>query len=455
MAIIDEIERFEAGASRIRASAPGLTQRQDPVARPAQRPVASRPQAAGTRLGNTVRGVAGAAGGLARGYVGAQVANAGTALAATTALPREAGGFVRDAGRAVAGMAPSPSAGQPLGLPRLPTLSRRPAPATAAVATPAGTPANWSPGPRTRPRPAAAVAPAAGAPIPAAATSTAFNLQPGDVNTFTGADGVTKPVPGLLNAQPAPGAPAPQPIAARPVALPQARGRQGAIIANPGDSTVDKLIRNVGSYSFKGSPSARNAVAQAILGEAAAARDERASALATGDRSDLAAVEGAARIADNNADRDLAAQQTNADLIERRADRTARVEEQRIARRPDVTVAADGSMGVVGNDGRFTPVTDQNGRAVRAPQAPRQTGAATQGELLKSYTDRVNAITADVQLDAAGKQAAINALDADPLYAGLRGGGDGATPPAVGTEVGGYRFLGGDPANEANWEQVR
>ena len=431
MAIIDEIERFEAGANRVRASAPSLAQRQDPVARPAPRMVASRPQPIGTRLGADARALGSAVGTLTRGVIANNLEGAQRLAQGATLAPRVGAGVARDFVRGVTGQPESPNAGQPLALPRLvPNLARRPAAAaTPAGATPAN-PVNWSPGPRSRPRPMAAATTAASTSA-VAMPNTEFNLQPGDVNTFTGADGVTKPVPGLLNAGASPAA-APSPmVAARPVALPAARGRQGAIIENPGDTTADKLQRALMSSSLKGSPSARAAVAQAILGEAGARQEERATALAAGDRADLAAVENAARLASANADRDLSAQQTNAELVEQRADRAAQREDQRLARRPEVTVSADGSMGIVSNEARFTPVTDAGGRTVRAPQAPRQTGAATQGELLKSYTDRYNAIVGDVTADAATKQQAIAALDADPLYAGLREGNAAAAAPAL------------------------
>jgi hypothetical protein len=463
MAIIDDIEKFEAGASRIRAAAPSLAQRQDPVARPAQRPmVAARPTPAlGTRIGAGVRTAASTAGAVARTGLGIQAQNAGRALAASTALPRSAAGIVRDATRAVAGAAPSPDAGQPVALPRFPSLAARPAAATAAAATPAGMPANWSPGARARPRPTAALPPTA-APVAPAAASIAFDLQPGDVNTFTGSDGTTRPVPGLLNAPAGaaaavPGAP---PIAARPVALPQARGRQGAIIENPNDSTVDKLTRNLGSYSFKGSPSARAAVAQAILGEANARQEERAGALATGDRADLAAVDNAARIANENADRDLAAQQTNAELVERRADRSAQQEEQRLARRPDVTVSADGAMGIVSGEGRFTPVTDASGRTVRAPQArPTATTQASPDAALKALVDQRAAVAGlappeEGTDERTAYDARLAAIDGQIAQL-LPGGASAGAAPEVGTVSGGYRFLGGDPSNQANWEQVR
>jgi hypothetical protein len=453
MAIIDEIERFEAGANRVRASAPSLAQRQEPVTRPAPRMVASRPQPIGTRLGADARALGSAAGALTRGVIANNLEGAQRLAQGATLAPRVGAGVARDFVRGVTGQPESPNAGQPLALPRLvPNLARRPAAAGApATATPAN-PVNWSPGPRSRPRPMAPAASAAPAPAAVAMPSTEFKLQPGDVNTFTGADGVTKPVPGLLNASASPAA-APSPmVAARPVPLPAARGRQGAIIENPGDTTADKLQRALMSSSLKGSPSARAAVAQAILGEAGARQEERASALAAGDRADLSAVDNAARLASANADRDLSAQQTNAELVEQRADRAAQREDQRLARRPEVTVSADGSMGIVSNEGRFTPVTDAGGRTVRAPQAPRQTGAATEGELLKSYTDRYNAILGDVTADVDARKAAIDALNADPLYAGLPGRGGQTVQP--GTVMDGYRFVGGDPANQANWEQV-
>lgn len=241
---------------------------------------------------------------------------------------------------------------------------------------------------------------AAGGPAPAASTSGA----------------PTPPLVTPLAAAPA----APTVVAPRPTPQIVQRGRQGGIIENPADTTVDKLTRAMGSASLKGSPSGRAAVAQAILGEAGARQAERASALRTQDEADLAAGQVNAVAAQGDANRALQAGQFNAQMQDNAANRQASLETARIARRPEISVAADGSMGVVGSDGGWRAVTGADGKNVRAAQAPRQTGELTDAERLKSYTDRFNAISGNVTMDEAAKTAALAQLDADPLYAGLR-----------------------------------
>lgn len=215
-----------------------------------------------------------------------------------------------------------------------------------------------------------------------------------------------------------PAAAAPMMVAPRPTAQIVQRGRQGGIIENPADTTVDKLNRAMGS--LKGSPGRRAAVAQAILGESAAGQAERASALATQDAADLAAGEANAAAAQQNANRAMQTGQFNAQMQDNAANRQASLETARIARRPEISVAADGSMGVVGGDGSWRAVTGADGKGVRAPQPPKQTGELTDADRLKSYTDRFNAISGNVTMDEAAKTAALTQLDADPLYAGLR-----------------------------------
>ncbi|PJL78796.1 hypothetical protein B9Y88_08645 [Stenotrophomonas maltophilia] len=213
---------------------------------------------------------------------------------------------------------------------------------------------------------------------------------------------------------------APRVVAPRPTPQIVQRGRQGGIIENPADTTVDKLTRAMGSASLKGSPSGRAAVAQAILGEAGARQAERASALRTQDEADLAAGQVNAVAAQGDANRALQAGQFNAQMQDNAANRQASLETARIARRPEISVAADGSMGVVGGDGSWRAVAGADGKNVRAAQAPRQTGELTDADRLKSYTDRFNAISGNVTMDEAAKTAALAQLDADPLYAGLR-----------------------------------
>jgi len=222
--------------------------------------------------------------------------------------------------------------------------------------------------------------------------------------------------------------PAAQVVAPRPVPQQTVRGRQGAVIRNPNDTLVDKLTRAMGSSSLKGSPSGRAAVAQAILGEAGAQRDERMQALRTQDQADLTNVQANAVSAENAANRQFEASRVNAQLMDSAAGRATSLETARLARRPEVSVAADGSMGVISQDGAWRPVTGTDGSTIRAPQAPRQTGELTDGERLKSYTERYNAIVNDTTSDAAQKATAVASLDADPLYAGLRA--DPAAPVA-------------------------
>lgn len=398
MALTDNLddERREVA----RAATPGIPNSGQPVAR--------RP-AVGTVVGTALRtGVMGGA------LAGRQMANraASTVAAATdrgTAPIRGALGFARDAGRALTGMPAAPNAGQPIGLPSLsgamPGLGRpKPAPAPAA--------------PRRYIRPsttAAAAAPRAdfsdvtsgvlGTPAPAAAT-----VEPPIA---------TRPVVGA----------AAQIVAPRPVPEMAVRGRQGAVIRNPNDTLVDKLTRAMGSASLKGSPSGRAAVAQAILGEAGAQRDERMQTLRTQDQADLQAQQANAVSAEHAANRQLEASKVNAQLADSAAGRENSLEMARLARRPDVSVSADGTMGVIGADGNWRPVTGPDGAAVRAPQAPRQTGELTDGERLKSYTERYNAIQNNPGMKAEERKAAVDELNADPLYAPLR---PSEAPPMAG-----------------------
>lgn len=450
---------------------------------PGQPRIAPRPSP-GTAFGSALRsGVAGTAT-LARQAAGAGLRAAGTVADAVTAPGREAAGFVRDAGRAAAGAAPSPRQGQPLRAPSelnpiggaASALSRlapvrlggaaKPKPTFAGVSSSVDSTAGLA-GSRLAGRPAigadftgvsssvnstAPVAGAAGAAAPRAAAApvaaapSTYTTQDGRTATlpagitrtvdangnsvFTGSaatiaasGAATAPAggsPASMASPVAAAAAAPTVVAPRPTPQVAQRGRQGGIIENPADTTVDKLTRAMGSASLKGSPSGRAAVAQAILGEAGARQAERASALRTQDEADLAAGQVNAVAAQGDANRALQAGQFNAQMQDNAANRQASLETARIARRPEISVAADGSMGVVGSDGGWRPVTGADGQSVRAAQAPRQTGELTDADRLKSYTDRFNAISGNVTMDEAAKTAALAQLDADPLYAGLR-----------------------------------
>ncbi|MGH8025887.1 MAG: hypothetical protein ACREO0_04070, partial [Pseudoxanthomonas sp.] len=190
--------------------------------------------------------------------------------------------------------------------------------------------------------------------------------------------------------------------------------------------------------SFKGSPQARALAAQAILGQMGAitgatvdgARAQNDAALA-GQGYQAEAEEGAAT-------RTQRASEANADLAnsyDARDRNTADQREERLARRPDVTVAADGSMGVVGADGTFRPVTSADGTTVRAPQAPRATGELTQGERLKALTE-LRAAAAGLGAPSSDSPERISydkrLSDLDAQIAEVMGGGSTApTPEAV------------------------
>ncbi|MNN34792.1 hypothetical protein D3C81_1486130 [compost metagenome] len=149
--------------------------------------------------------------------------------------------------------------------------------------------------------------------------------------------------------------------------------------------------------------------------------------LRTQDQADLAAMQGNATAAEGDANRQMEASRANAQLADSAAGRENSLEISRLARRPEVSVSADGSMGIIAQDGTWQPVTGADGAAVRAPQAPRQTGELTDGERLKSYTERYNAITSGMG-SAEEKAAAVAALDADPIYSGLRSNQTPAPP---------------------------
>lgn len=466
MALTDDLDNARQDVAR--AATPGV-----PAggSAPAQR-VAPRPSA-GTIAGSALRGGLAGAAETGRRTISSAASAVGNAVDRGTAPARAGVGnylsFARDAGRALVGLPQAASAGQPAGLPSLPSA---PVPRVAQKPSFSDVQSRVLPAPARPDFSDVASRPVPAAPAPAAApagqpsgiqrgvdaagnsvySDSAAGLQQGVqlANAGFGTGGARRVAPGSLTdaglatspATPAPtaaapaaavqppaaagrpvanvGAPAPI-VAPRPAPTQAVRGRQGAVIRNPNDTLVDRLTRAMGSASLKGSPSGRAAVAQAILGEEAGVRDERMQTLRTQDQADLAAQQANAVSAENAANRQMDASRANAQLADSAAGRAASIEMARLARRPEVSVSADGGMGVVGEDGGWRPVTSADGTQIRAPQAPRQTGQLTDGERLKSYTDRYTAIMNDTMSDATQKASAVAALDADPLYAGLRG----------------------------------
>lgn len=200
-----------------------------------------------------------------------------------------------------------------------------------------------------------------------------------------------------------------------------ARAAISGDMLNPTGDTSEIMRRMyIDSRMAAGSPSTRRAIQQAYLGQLGALNGATAEGLQASNAALGRGAQDAATAAEGASARDLAAQQTNAQMQSAAQDRDVGLEQVRIARRPEITTAADGTMGVVQQNGTFQPVT-QNGQPVRAALPPRQTGELTDGERLKSYTDRYNAIVGDINGSPEEKQAKLADLEADPLYASLRG----------------------------------
>lgn len=105
------------------------------------------------------------------------------------------------------------------------------------------------------------------------------------------------------------------------------------------------------------------------------------------------------------------------------------------------------------------PVLDTNGNAVRGPQDKQATPRDFAGEqavdyysgLQTSYMEAANNTT-----DAAERQKYMTlAEQAGKQAQALIGGGQQAQAPQVGTVKNGYRFKGGNPADQKNWEKVQ
>ncbi len=215
---------------------------------------------------------------------------------------------------------------------------------------------------------------------------------------------------------------------------------RGSVIQNPGDSTANKLQRTLTSYSVKGSPSTRAALAQAILGEAGARQSERMQALRTQDQAALEVQRANAAAAEGNANRQLDADKFNVSAQDSREYRRQMVDLERT--RPfQVGHGEDGTQGIVRSDGSYTPITDASG----APAQVNQRGQTLSPDvLLKSYTDQVNAISGGMGT-AEEKRTARAELEANPMFAPITGVGQAkaAQVPADGVtfESGGEKYV--------------
>lgn len=455
MAVLSNEEALTAYARSAGLSPLGsISERPRPQSGGTSAPSSARPQPLGTQIGGAARGALQTAVNGARAFGRAALATEQGMINSATYPLRNAGGVARDAGNALLGRPPSPNAGQPLpGLdfsrPLIPSPLRadfsdvrggassaarpqpqiaapaRAAPAAANTPTPSGlTTLDGRPGglasgvdPATGARiydnssiaRLTARQPSLAAPTNVAAPAVAGAAQPG---ASAGAAGALapRPQPVTIEAPPATaGAVAP-------------RGRQGGIIENPNDSTLDKLQRALTSAAGRGSPQNRRLMAEAILGEAAGRREERAATLRAQDGVDQAYAQAVPQAVENDAQRRMQAAQFNGNAVLEQQNTASR---ERMAMRPQATISATGGLGLVSDDGRFTPVRDPSGRPVAVPR-PATPGALGADDLLKAYSDQRTAIQQSLGT-LEEKRAQMAALDADPLFASLRGGAQGPT----------------------------
>lgn len=198
----------------------------------------------------------------------------------------------------------------------------------------------------------------------------------------------------------------------------QARGRQGGIIANPANGSVaDQITRAMGSPSLKGSPSARAAVAQAILQQAGYANDERQSALQTGDRADLLNIDNNANANENFARRRFDASKFNVESADKRTQNAAENSQAM-----QLVRGLDGTTSVVRKDGSLSGLNTADGTAFQqAPDASQRTTVSADTEA-KLLADERTALSQSVTPDPARIQ------QIDARMAQLTGQGGGGVP---------------------------
>lgn len=197
---------------------------------------------------------------------------------------------------------------------------------------------------------------------------------------------------------------------------------RGGVIQNPGDSTANKLQRALTSYSVKGSPSTRAAIAQAILGEANARQNERMQTLKTQDQAALDAMKLNAGAAEGNANRRLTADQFNVTAQDTREHHRQLTDLERS--KPFQMGQRNGETGIVRADGSYTPITDASGAPVKFD--PLQRGLS-EDAVFKAYIDRLNAIDGGLGT-AEEKDAARAALHQVPQFAQFAGAQAEAQP---------------------------
>ena len=201
----------------------------------------------------------------------------------------------------------------------------------------------------------------------------------------------------------------------------QAGGNRGASIQNPGDSTANKLQRALTSYSVKGSPSTRAAIAQAILGEAGARQNERMQTLKTQDQAALDAMKLNASAAEGNANRRLSADKFNMESQDTREHRRQLVELER--NKPfQYEQGEDGTRTIVRNDGSLTPITDASGAPAKFVAPQRGLSEKDIGDLYSEQYKAILSATTGPEAQAA-QLAELNNSPIGQRYQMMLGGG--------------------------------
>lgn len=331
------------------------------------------------QTGTALRGAGMALNETAAGVLGA-IQRPGQVVA--NAIEDAGRGFFGAAPRAVAPAAPiAPAQVAPLPSPPVATANAAPIPSTAVQggAIPARNPV--SPGAS-----AGAAAPAGGVPAP-----TPIALKPGDVNTYTGTNGVTRPVPGLLDASrsPAPAsAPLPMPTTLGPAPTAPPAPAPNAPVADPfkvrqAVEKADKTRGAIDDAAWRAGLRAKHSTsggsaqhAQAgILGTLAqfgANQLETEIGVATGNR-DAAGANQRTGMEQAGATQRTSMQESGAnqrtDAQERGATERAGIE------RPTSFTDANGNLLRV-TGGQAQPIVGPDGKPVKAPQGA-QAGVIT------------------------------------------------------------------------------
>ncbi|MGO1000770.1 hypothetical protein [Lysobacter sp. CA196] len=257
------------------------------------------------------------------------------------------------------------------------------------------------------------------------------SLRPGDVNTFTGANGATRAVPSLLQnaGQPtgairtlptsmvAPASTAPRVAdttqraleGARVAAL-QSRADAGSLVTDGLGSEAELMRRfeiSQGSYQNKGRPGSRAAAAQALFGQLGAMNQASAS----GQQAANGLIQAGAN-AENAANEAFSQRRQEARRLEMDS---AAVQQQQLGEGQRVLRTlntADGRTGALRQDGSFTPITDASGRPVQEAVKADLSGRITPKDQLDYLGQQQQAVMDSLSLNEEQRAEQLSALDA-------------------------------------------